>query len=125
MSVYVPPAEFRADPLPGGVLADGEAARAFAEVLEAAIASGPAPPAVLVGVHNGGDHADPAQRSEVRCQEYLPRYKPRRFAAHLSFVSGEVIPWAAAELPLAGGPWISARFSNGAAWAIGSRAAAA
>jgi enterochelin esterase-like enzyme len=64
--------------------------------------------------------ADPAKRSEVRAQEYLPRYKPRRFAAHLSFVSGEVIPWAAAEFPVAGGPWISAGFSNGAAWAIGA-----
>jgi enterochelin esterase-like enzyme len=120
VSVYVPSAEFRAGPLPGCVLADGESTWAFAEVLEAAIASGAAPPVVLVGVHNGGDPADPAKRSEVRAQEYLPRYKPRRFAAHLSFVSGEVIPWAAAEFPVAGGPWISAGFSNGAAWAIGA-----
>ena len=120
VTVYVPPARFRTGPLPGCVLADGEAARSFAGVLEAAIVSGAAPPVVLVGIHNGGDPADPAQRSEVRGQEYLPRHKPRRFAAHLLFVSGEVIPWAAAEFPVAAGPWISAGFSNGAAWAIGA-----
>jgi enterochelin esterase-like enzyme len=116
VSVYLPPAESFTGSLPGCVLADGEATTGFARVLEAAIVSGAAPPVLLVGVHN----ADGADRSELRAQEYLPRYKPRRFAAHLAFVTGEVIPWAVSSFPVAGGPWISAGFSNGAAWAIGA-----
>jgi enterochelin esterase-like enzyme len=116
VSVYLPPAGSFTGSLPGCVLADGEAVPGFARVLEAAIASGAAPPVLLVGVHNAGDGAD---RSERRAQEYLLRYKPRRFAAHLAFVTGEVIPWAVSSFPVAGGPWISAGFSNGAAWAIG------
>jgi enterochelin esterase-like enzyme len=122
VTVYVPPADVVAGPLPGCVLADGESTRGFAQVLEPAIVSGAVPPVVLVGVHNGHD---PSGRSDVRSQEYLPRVRPRRFAAHLSFVTGEVIPWAGGEFPVltagpAGerGPWISAGFSNGAAWAI-------
>jgi enterochelin esterase-like enzyme len=103
------------------VLADGESVTGFARVLEPAIASGAAPPVVLVGVHNAGGHAD---RSDLRAQEYLPRHRPRRFAAHLSFVTGEVIPWAAASLPVdPAGPshrWLAGGFSNGAAWAIGA-----
>ena len=116
VSVYLPPAGPVAGSLPGCVLADGEATIGFARVLEAAIMSGAAPPVLLVGVHN----ADGADRSELRAQEYLPRYKPRRFAAHLAFVTGEVIPWAVSSFPVTDGPWISAGFSNGAAWAIGA-----
>src|SRR5215468_9701481 len=117
VSVYLPPAGSFAGSLPGCALADGEAVADFARVLEAAITSGAAPPVLLVGLHTAGD---PANRSELRAQEYLPRYKPRRFAAHLAFVTGEVIPWATSSFPVAGGPWISAGFSNGAAWAIGA-----
>ena len=117
VTVYVPPGA--AGRLPGCVLADGESVPGFARVLEPAIAAGAAPPVVLVGIHNAGGHAD---RSDLRAQEYLPRHRPRRFAAHLSFVTGEVIPWAAASLPVdPAGPsrrWLAGGFSNGAAWAI-------
>jgi enterochelin esterase-like enzyme len=120
VTVYVPPGAAGAPgPLPGCVLADGESVPGFARVLEPAIASGAAPPVVLVGVHNGGGHAD---RSDLRAQEYLPRHRPRRFAAHLSFVIDEVMPWAAGSLPVdPPGPsrrWLAGGFSNGAAWAI-------
>lgn len=114
VTVYVPPGA--AGPLPGCVLADGESVPGFARVLEPAIAAGAAPPVVLVGVHNAGGHAD---RSDLRAQEYLPRHTPRRFAAHLSFVTEEVIPWAVASLPVdPSGRWLAGGFSNGAAWAI-------
>jgi enterochelin esterase-like enzyme len=114
VTVYVPPGA--PGSLPGCVLADGESVPGFARVLEPAIAAGAAPPVVLVGVHNAGGHAD---RSDLRAQEYLPRHRPRRFAAHLSFVTGEVIPWAAASLPVdPSGRWLAGGFSNGAAWAI-------
>jgi len=99
VSVYLPPAGSFTGWLPGCVLADGEATIGFARVLEAAIMSGAAPPVLLVGVHNAGG----ADRSELRAQEYLPRYKPRRFAAHLAFVTGEVIPWAVSSFPVGGG----------------------
>jgi enterochelin esterase-like enzyme len=44
--------------------------------------------------------------------------RSRRFAAHLQFVTGEVIPWAAERFAVRTGPWIAAGFSNGAVWAI-------
>jgi enterochelin esterase-like enzyme len=114
VTVYVPPGG--AGPLPGCVLADGESVPGFARLLEPAVASGAAPPVLLVGVHNAGGHAD---ASDPRSQEYLPRYRPRRFAAHLSFVTDEVIPWAAREFPVAAGErWVAGGFSSGAAWAI-------
>jgi enterochelin esterase-like enzyme len=119
VTVYVPPGAAGAPgPLPGCVLADGQSVPGFARVLEPAIAAGAAPPVVLVGVHDAGGHAD---RSDLRAQEYLPRHRPRRFAAHLSFVTDEVIPWAAASLPVdPSGRWLAGGFSNGAAWAIGA-----
>ena len=118
VTVYVPPGA--AGPLPGCVLADGESVPGFARLLEPAIAAGTAPPVLLVGVHTAGDGPD---RSKLRAQEYLPRHRPPRFAAHLSFVTDEVIPWAVSAFPVApvsGGAdrWIAAGFSNGAAWAI-------
>jgi len=117
VTVYVPPgAAGEAGPLPGCVLADGQSVPGFARVLEPAIASGAAPPVVLIGVHSAGGHAD---RSDLRAQEYLPRQRPRRFAAHLSFVIDEVIPWATASLPVdPTRSWLASGFSNGAAWAI-------
>jgi enterochelin esterase-like enzyme len=112
VTVYIPPAP---PPLPACVLADGQSTQGFAEVLEGAIVSGAVPPVLVVGIHSAG-----GDRTDRRSQEYLPRHTPRRFAAHLSFVTGEVIPWAAAEFDVAAGPWITAGFSNGAAWAVGT-----
>jgi len=57
-------------------------------------------------------------KTDLRSLEYLPPRRSRRFAAHLSFVTGEVIPWAAGRYPVARQPWTTAGFSNGAAWAI-------
>jgi enterochelin esterase-like enzyme len=98
------------------VLADGQSAHGFARVLEPAILAGDVPPVLLVGVHNAADRGRPWP--DRRAQEYLPRGSPRRFGAHLRFVTGEVIPWAAGRFGAAGGPWIAAGFSNGGAWAV-------
>ena len=117
VSVYVPPGGAGGGPLPGCVLADGQSVAAFARVLEPAIVSGAAPPVVLVGVHSA---ADPGKKADPRGQEYLPGWNPRRFAAHMSFVTEEVIPWAGSSFPVTAGPWVCAGFSNGAAWAIGA-----
>jgi enterochelin esterase-like enzyme len=114
VTVYRPPGA--PGPLPGCVLADGESVPGFARVLEPAIFAGDVPPVLLVGVHSA---ADPARRwPDRRGQEYLPGHSRPRFNAHLDFVTGEVIPWAAGHLGAADGPWISAGFSNGGAWAI-------
>ena len=114
VSVYRPPGDD--GPLPGCVLADGQSARSFARILEPAILAGVVPPVLLVGVHNA---ADPGRLwPDRRGQEYLPGHNRRRFNAHLQFVTGEVIPWAAGHFGAAGGPWAAAGFSNGGAWAI-------
>jgi enterochelin esterase-like enzyme len=120
VTAYVPPAELADGPLAGCVLADGEATRSFAEALEPALKSGAVPPVLLVGVHNAVAAGTGRDRSDLRAQEYVPGDEPTRFAAHLSFVTDEVIPWAAARFPVGDGPWVAAGFSNGAAWAIGA-----
>ena len=118
VTVYVPPGDAYSGRLPGCVLADGQSTRGFADVLEPAILSGDAPPVLLVGIHNA---ADPARSwPDPRAQEYLPGSNRRRFAAHLRFVTDEVVGWAAGQFPVARTPWISAGFSNGASWAIGA-----
>jgi enterochelin esterase-like enzyme len=119
VTVYLPPGAGDGGPLPGCLLADGQSVPSFAPGLEAAILAGTTPPVILVGVHNASVH-DPAHRprADLRSLEYLPWRKSRRFAAHLSFVTDEVIPWAAGRYPVALRPWTAAGFSNGAAWAI-------
>ncbi len=114
VTVYRPPGV--EGTLPGCVLADGASVPGFAKVLEPAILAGTVPPVVLAGVHNA---ADPARLwPDRRAQEYLPGINRPRFDAHLRFVTGEVIPWAASHFGVAEGPWAAAGFSNGGAWAI-------
>lgn len=121
VTVYLPPgaAGGGARPLPGCVLADGQSLPSFAPALEAAMTAGTTPPAVLVGVHNAaGPGLGRPPRADLRALEYLARRRSRRFTAHLSFVTEEVIPWAASRYGVAAAPWSAAGFSNGAAWAI-------
>jgi enterochelin esterase-like enzyme len=114
LTVYRPPGS--AGPLPGCVLADGQSAGSFAQVLEPAILAGDVPPVLLVGVHNAANLARPWP--DRRGQEYVPGNNPRRFSAHLRFVTGEVIPWAASRFGAPPGSWIAAGFSNGGSWAV-------
>jgi enterochelin esterase-like enzyme len=110
VTVYRPPGT-EGQVLPGCVLADGQSVPSFAGVLEPAILAGAVPPAVLVGIHHDAGR---------RAQEYIRGYNRRRFAAHLGFVTGEVIPWAASRFGARELPWVAAGYSNGAAWAIGA-----
>jgi enterochelin esterase-like enzyme len=114
LTVYRPP--HHQGRLPACVLADGASARSFAEVLEPAILAGTVPPVLLVGVYNAVDPASPWP--DRRAQEYVPGQHPRRFAAHLGFVTDEVIPWATDQWGAAAGPWVAAGFSNGGDWAV-------
>jgi enterochelin esterase-like enzyme len=114
LTVYQPPDPGR--PVPGCLLADGEAVRGFAPALESAIEAGAVPPVLLVGLHNAPGAL--TARSGLRAQEYLPGRNRRRFDAHLRFVTDEVIAWADERFGPVAGPWVAAGFSNGASWAI-------
>jgi enterochelin esterase-like enzyme len=114
LTVYQPPDPRW--PVPGCLLADGEAVRGFAPALEWAIGAGAIPPVRLVGLHNALGSLD--ARSDLRAQEYLPGRNRRRFDAHLRFVTDEVIPWANERFGPVAGRWVAAGFSNGAVWAI-------
>lgn len=114
LTVYQPPGTSR--PVPGCLLADGEAVREFAPALDAAIEAGAVPPVLLVGLHNAPGAFTTA--SDLRAREYVPRYNRRRFDAHLRFATDEVTAWAAEQFGPVTGPWVTAGFSNGAAWAI-------
>jgi enterochelin esterase-like enzyme len=112
VTVYRPPGR----PLAGCVLADGEATQSFAQRLDPAIEAGTVPPVLLVGVHNAARSA--RAWPDRRAQEYVPGFSRYRFDAHLRFVTGEVIGWAAGQFGPVQGRWVSAGFSNGASWAI-------
>ena len=114
LTVYQPPGAGR--PVPGCLLADGEAVQGFAPALDSAIEAGAVPPVLLVGLHNAPGAL--TARSDLRAQEYLPGHNRRRFDAHLRFVTDEVIPWAGERFGPVAGPWVAAGFSNGAPWAI-------
>jgi len=114
LTVYQPPGAGR--PVPGCLLADGEAVQGFAPALDSAIEAGAVPPVLLVGLHNAPGAL--TARSDLRAQEYLPGHNRRRFDAHLRFVTDEVIPWAGERFGPVAGPWVAAGFSNGASWAI-------
>ena len=118
LTVYRPPGP--AGPLPGCVLADGQATHGFALVLEPAIQAGAVPPVLLVGVHNATDPSQerPARWPDRRAQEYVPRYGRRWFGPHLDFVIDAVIPWVTGEFDVTPDTWTAAGFSNGAVWAI-------
>ena len=119
VTVYLPPGAGDSGPLPACVLADGQSVPSFAPGLEAAVLAGTTPPVILVGVHNASVHHQAKRlKADLRSLEYLPMLRSRRFAAHLSFVTGEVIPWAVDRFPVARRPCVAAGFSSGAAWAI-------
>lgn len=100
VSVYLPPdADQAGIKLPVLYMADGESAGVFATVLEPLILSGRLPPFVIVGVHSPPPPAS-GDAPDLRGQEYIPSFNPKRFRQHERFVLREVIPWAEANLPV-------------------------
>ena len=119
VTVYRPPGQ--RERLPVCIMADGQSVGGFAPILESAILAGAAPAVALVGVHHGVDRGAADQGAvfpDLRAREYLPGKDRSRFDAHLRFVVGEVMPWAAQWLAVPAGPWLVAGFSNGAVWSI-------
>ena len=70
LTVYQPPGTGR--PVPGCLLAGGEAVREFGPALDAAIEAGAVPPVLLVGLHNAPGAL--SITSGLRAREYVPRY---------------------------------------------------
>lgn len=100
LSVYLPPNALEADAkLPVLYMADGESAGAFVEVLEPLIVGGKLPPFVIVGIHSPPPPTS-EDEPDLRGQEYIPSFNPKRFKQHEAFVLQEVIPWAEANLPV-------------------------
>jgi hypothetical protein len=104
-------------PVPGCLLADGEAVRWFAPALEAAILAETVPPVLLIGLHNALGAL--SSRSDLRAQEYLPgpgfRRSTRQWAERLTkaglpcrheeWIGGHDQKWWEQQLPVALG-WL-------------------
>lgn len=127
LTVYRPAVTQRAK-LPTIYLADGEITRNYAAILEAAIDSGRAQPAIIVGLHSARGQVDACGETfcDRRNLDYLPARGNRYpggadfFSRHLAFVEQEVIPlierqYGARKHRRAR---IAAGFSSGAAWAF-------
>jgi enterochelin esterase-like enzyme len=118
--VYLPPNAPKE--LPAFFLADGEAAKGYAEVLEPLILVGQVRPCAIVGIASGGYRGDrtggydPAQ--DFRAKEYVNGQDPDRFAKHLTFFTEEVPAYVAKEFGISSRAEDRAviGFSNGGAF---------
>ena len=118
LTVYLPPGHDPTQRFPVVYAADGDMVRWFAITLDPLIADGSVPAVIVVGVHSGPSHNNPAQ--DQRGQEYLLGYNRERFEAHERFFVYEVADWAEQNLGAATNREQRAVFgvSNGAAFAI-------
>lgn len=120
--VYVPPGESR--DLAYVVMADGQAAEAYAKSLEPLILSQKVRPLAIIGIESGpyfGDFKDGYDMNkDYRAKEYLSQADPQTFANHLKWVTEEVIPWARNEFHLSGQREDAGifGFSNGGSFAV-------
>ncbi|WP_066361130.1 alpha/beta hydrolase [Herbidospora mongoliensis] len=98
--------------IPAVCLADGQMLPSFARTVDAAIMAGTCPPVAIVGVAS-----PPHASDDPRSRDYLPSQDPGRYAAHLAFITDEVLPWADERFP-ASDTWLTAGVSSGAVWAL-------
>jgi hypothetical protein len=98
LTIYLPPHAPKSG-LPAFFMADGQACKQFANVLEPLILSGKVRPTAIIGVHSGTarvvdkDHPD----WDARSAEYLRGGVPEVFAKHMAFFATEVPPYAVRE----------------------------
>lgn len=122
VTVYLPPGATK--DIPAVVMADGVGARQWAMALEALILDGKVRPTAIVGIHSGSYRGDRSKefdpKLDFRAREYLKAMDAERFAAHLRWVTDEVLPELSKrfgisqrrqDLAVAG-------FSNGGAFAV-------
>lgn len=121
VTVYIPAAA--PQDMPVVFMADGQSCQQFANVLEPLILSKKVRPTAIVGIHHGpyvGSKEKFEFEKDYRMMEYLKVASPERFAAHLSFVCDQVIPWARQKFKLSKKKEDTAifGFSNGGAFAM-------
>ena len=92
IAAYRPPGHRTGIEYPVVYVADGRMVPSLATVLEPAILEGRVPPALLVGVANGGQAGE-----DIRSAEYLHGRHAERFEAHRTFFVETVARWAEAE----------------------------
>ncbi len=122
ITVVMPP-EHDGSPIPTLVLADGQSAEDWGEVIATLVLEGKVQPIAVVGVHSGeyeGDRSKPYDsRLDTRASEYLEGFDQERFDAHLNWVIESVLPEVARQfnISLERGELAIAGFSNGGAFA--------
>lgn len=132
ISVYMPAEAPEGKKLPVIYLADG-ATYQFAGLLEAAITTGRARPAIIVGIDHAAGSATGCARSghcDRRNLEYLPHFSAEGsgpespFGRHLRFVTEEVMPFVERGYPASANrdERVTTGFSSGAVWALSAAA---
>lgn len=85
--------------VPAIVMADGQSAANWGKILRALIDSGHMRPTAIIGIHSGEYRGDRTRefdpQLDMRAREYLEPFDAERFAAHLRWVTDEVLPLAA------------------------------
>lgn len=129
VTIYLPPDTGDGRPVSVIYLADGETARAYAGILEAALAKGEVKPAMIVGIHSAKGAAPDcrATHCDRRNLEYIPNAPgpdARHFNDHLAFVANELVPFIEQTYPASPRreDRIVAGFSSGAVWAFSAAA---
>jgi enterochelin esterase-like enzyme len=96
VTVYRPPGHTKQERVPVVYATDGNLFAPYARRLDAAIEAGTLPRLVVVAAHAA--NFDPARGGNLRGQEYLFGFDPRRFEAHERFFVDELARWAEDEL---------------------------
>lgn len=123
ITVVLPPDYQLHTPLPTLVLADGQSAASWGEVIAGLSNAGRARPVAIVGVHSGGYTGDSAKpydpALDLRAREYLEGFDRPSFDAHLEWIVETVLPTAAARYPISHNrdDLAVAGFSNGGSFA--------
>ncbi|MGP1272928.1 MAG: alpha/beta hydrolase [Phycisphaerales bacterium] len=123
ITVVLPPGTRDGKPIPAIVLADGQSADAWGDVVAALVLEGSVRPLAIVGIHSGGYDGDRSQpydpNLDLRAKEYLDGHDPERFDAHLSWVIDSVLPEVSRRyaVSLRRDDLAVAGFSNGGAFA--------
>ncbi|MET1112612.1 MAG: alpha/beta hydrolase-fold protein [Allosphingosinicella sp.] len=129
VTIYLPTGIGEGRRVPVIYLADGESARGYAGIFEAALAKGEVEPAMIVGIHSakGVEPNCHAAHCDRRNLEYIPDshgVDARHFTNHLRFVADELIPYIERRYPASRRreDRIVAGFSSGAVWAFSAAA---
>ena len=129
LTIYLPPDIRDGRQVSVIYFADGETARSYAGIFEAALARGEVKPAIIVGIHSAKGAAPNcrATHCDRRNLEYIPNARgpdAHHFNDHLAFVANELVPFIEENYPASPRreDRIVAGFSSGAVWAFSAAA---